>query len=128
MKFAFFTLGCKVNLFETQALTQLAAERGHEIVERGADALSFLPEGVYDDPRVTLRLDTEVVGMSAIERTVTLADAASCPLLLREPGSAGREIVESLFLSGGIQIAPAWESVSTLALIRAAQNGLGIAI
>ena len=26
------------------------------------------------------------------------------------------------------QIAPAWESVSTLALIRAAQNGLGIAI
>ena len=39
MKFAFFTLGCKVNLFETQALTQLAAERGHEIVERGADAV-----------------------------------------------------------------------------------------
>ena len=35
---------------------------------------------------------------------------------------------KSLFLSGGIQIAPAWESVSTLALIRAAQNGLGIAI
>ena len=64
----------------------------------------------------------------AANRTVTLADAASCPLLLREPGSAGREIVESLFLSGGIQIAPAWESVSTLALIRAAQNGLGIAI
>lgn len=56
----------------------------------------------------------------AANRTVTLADAASCPLLLREPGSAGREIVESLFLSGGIQIAPAWESVSTLALIRAA--------
>ena len=33
----------------------------------------------------------------AANRTVTLADAASCPLLLREPGSAGREIVESLF-------------------------------
>ena len=64
----------------------------------------------------------------AANRTVTLADAASYPLLLREPGSAGREIVESLFLSGGIQITPVWESVSTLALIRAAQNGLGIAI
>ena len=64
----------------------------------------------------------------AANRTVTLTDAASCPLLLREPGSAGREIVESLFLSGGIQITPVWESVSTLALIRAAQNGLGIAI
>ena len=39
MKFAFFTLGCKVNLFETQALQQLAQERGHEIVENGADAV-----------------------------------------------------------------------------------------
>ena len=39
MKFAFYTLGCKVNLFETQALTQLAEARGHEIVESGADAV-----------------------------------------------------------------------------------------
>ena len=39
MKFVFFTLGCKVNLFETQALTQLAASRGHEIVDRDADAV-----------------------------------------------------------------------------------------
>ena len=81
-----------------------------------------LVEGTVTHPEII----SEV--FSAANRTVTLADAASCPLLLREPGSAGREIVESLFLSGGIQIAPAWESVSTLALIRAAQNGLGIAI
>jgi len=39
MKFAFYTLGCKVNLFETQALTRLALERGHTIVERDADAV-----------------------------------------------------------------------------------------
>ena len=39
MKFAFYTLGCKVNLFETQALSQLAEVRGHEIVERDADAV-----------------------------------------------------------------------------------------
>ena len=39
MKFAFFTLGCKVNLFETQALEQLAQARGHTIVPRGADAV-----------------------------------------------------------------------------------------
>ncbi|WP_382737262.1 hypothetical protein [Agathobaculum butyriciproducens] len=39
MKFAFFTLGCKVNLFETQALSQLAQARGHEIVDKGADAV-----------------------------------------------------------------------------------------
>lgn len=39
MKFAFFTLGCKVNLFETQALEQLARARGHEIVAEDADAV-----------------------------------------------------------------------------------------
>lgn len=39
MKFAFYTLGCKVNLFETQALSQLAAARGHEIVKQDADAV-----------------------------------------------------------------------------------------
>lgn len=39
MNFAFFTLGCKVNLFETQALEQLARARGHEIVTKNADAV-----------------------------------------------------------------------------------------
>ena len=39
MKFVFFTLGCKVNLFETQALSQLAEARGHEIVDKDADAV-----------------------------------------------------------------------------------------
>ncbi len=39
MRFAFYALGCKVNLFETQALRQLCLERGHEIVEKAADAV-----------------------------------------------------------------------------------------
>lgn len=37
MKFRFFALGCKVNLFESEALARLAAARGHEIVASGAD-------------------------------------------------------------------------------------------
>ena len=32
MKAAFYTLGCKANQFETQALERLFAEKGHEIV------------------------------------------------------------------------------------------------
>ena len=32
MKFAFYTLGCKANQFDTQALEQFAVSRGHEIV------------------------------------------------------------------------------------------------
>ncbi len=65
----------------------------------------------------------------AANRTVTLADAASCPPPFTRTWAvpAGKSSKVS-FLSGGIQITPVWESVSTLALIRAAQNGLGIAI
>ena len=33
MKIAFYTLGCKANQFETQALERLFAEHGHEIVD-----------------------------------------------------------------------------------------------
>ena len=40
MKIAFYTLGCKVNQYETQALEQLFAARGHAVVpfEEAADA------------------------------------------------------------------------------------------
>lgn len=47
--------------------------------EVGAEALSFLPDGRYDDPRVTLRLDAEVVAMDAAARTVTLAGGEEIP-------------------------------------------------
>ena len=42
--------------------------------ERGAQALSFLPDGAYDDPRVELRLGAEVVAISPRQRVITLAD------------------------------------------------------
>ncbi len=41
--------------------------------EVGADALSFLPGGAYDDPRVTLVLGTAVEGFDTETRTVLLA-------------------------------------------------------
>ena len=31
MKFSFYTLGCKVNQYETQAMEQLLLSQGHEI-------------------------------------------------------------------------------------------------
>ena len=42
--------------------------------EVGAEALSFLPSGVYDDPRVTLRTSTSVVEIDTAAQTVMLAD------------------------------------------------------
>ena len=41
--------------------------------EVGAEALSFLPKGRYDDPRVTLRLNASVAAVSPKHRVVTLS-------------------------------------------------------
>jgi nitrite reductase (NADH) large subunit len=42
--------------------------------EVGADALSFLPGGAYDDPRVRLRLGTTVTGLDPATQSVLLDD------------------------------------------------------
>lgn len=60
------------------------------------------------------------------ERGVTLARAASFPLLLRERGSATRGFLEQLLLSRGITVQPVWESASTQALLAAVREGLGV--
>lgn len=38
MKVAFYTLGCKVNQYETQSIGEVLAKSGHEVVSRPADA------------------------------------------------------------------------------------------
>ncbi|GGR46736.1 nitrite reductase (NADH) large subunit [Nocardioides luteus] len=42
--------------------------------EVGAEALSFLPSGAYEDPRVTLRTSTSVIEIDPAAQTVMLAD------------------------------------------------------
>ena len=61
--------------------------------EVGAEALSYLPSGVYDDPRVTLRLNAEAVAVDAVAQTVTLASP---------DGDGGEEIAyDQLVLATG---------------------------
>ena len=38
MKVSFYTLGCKVNQYETQAMEHLLRDRGHEIVPPNGEA------------------------------------------------------------------------------------------
>ena len=42
MKFAFYTLGCKTNQYETQAMEQLLREQGHEIVAFDQEADGYI--------------------------------------------------------------------------------------
>ena len=42
MKFSFYTLGCKVNQYETQAMEQLLRDRGHEICHFDEDCDGYI--------------------------------------------------------------------------------------
>ncbi len=42
MRIGFYTLGCKVNQYETQAMEQLAARKGHEIVPFGEKCDAYI--------------------------------------------------------------------------------------
>lgn len=42
MKFAFYTLGCKVNQYETQAMEQLLAEKGHTVGSFDQDCQGYI--------------------------------------------------------------------------------------
>ena len=95
------------------------------LVEGGASHTEFTAEPFYSDRLCFIASPRHPL---AALPDVPLEKIAEYDLLLREPGSAGREIADSLFLSKGISISPAWESVSTQALLRAAENLLGIAI
>ena len=57
---------------------------------------------------------------------VTLEQVASYDFLLRERGSAGRNILEGLFTLRDIHLSPLWESSSTQAIITAVSGGIGI--
>jgi DNA-binding transcriptional LysR family regulator len=64
----------------------------------------------------------------AESKEVCLDDFLAQPLLLRERGSGTRELFQSAVTLLGKQFEPAWESVSTTALIRAVEAGNGVSV
>ena len=64
----------------------------------------------------------------AQQDALTLQQLVGGPLLLREPGSTAREVLEHACAEQGLALHPAWESVSTAALVQAAAQQLGVAI
>jgi DNA-binding transcriptional LysR family regulator len=49
-------------------------------------------------------------------------------LILRERGSGVRLLIDTVFRERGLEVRPVWESVSTGAIIRAVEAGLGVSI
>ena len=64
----------------------------------------------------------------AVRDEIELEDIKNEDLLLREKGSAGREICDGLFATNGIEVNILWESTSTQAIVRAVISGLGLSI
>ncbi len=64
----------------------------------------------------------------AQHKTIELSQLQSENLILREAGSAGREIFDGTMIAHGLKISPAWESTSTQSIVRAVQANLGISV
>ena len=59
---------------------------------------------------------------------ISLEQMAQYPFLMRDKGSAGREILDAFFSLKGITVKPVWESSSTRAIVGAVAQGLGVAV
>ena len=78
--------------------------------------------------------DDELVPICAInhpfaeQSNIELSQLCNESFIMRESGSAGREIFDSIMTTQNIEISPAWESTSTQAIVRAVGKNLGISI
>lgn len=64
----------------------------------------------------------------ADKENITLKELLRYDLLLREHGSGGRELFDSMLVTYDVSAAPVWESTSTGALIAAVAAGLGVSV
>lgn len=64
----------------------------------------------------------------AQKEKVTLFEMAQYPFLMREKGSAGRELLEASFSFMQVSVHPLWESASTQAIVKGVEAGFGVAV
>lgn len=95
-----------------------------------------LVEGAINDPNIIKHKyrDDELVMICGNDHPFACKDKIKPSslldetLILREPGSAGREIFDSMMTTQGLEVTPTWESISTQAIIRAVKAGIGISV
>ena len=64
----------------------------------------------------------------AKQASVTLSQLADYPFLMREKGSAGRELLDACFALQQLSVQPLLESSSTQAIVKGVAEGLGVAV
>ncbi|MBO6047700.1 MAG: LysR family transcriptional regulator [Erysipelotrichaceae bacterium] len=102
-----------------------------------ANELDFaLIEGIPQDQNIIIHpyMEDHLAVICPLEsnwsmgETISLNEFKHASFLLREPGSAAREVFDHEMEKAGIIITPSWVSMSTTALINAVINGLGISV
>ena len=101
------------------------------------NALDFaLIEGIPRDPRIIAEayMQDQLCVLCSPDKgwkqgqTISRDEFKKQRFLLREKGSGTRDVFDHVIAHAGIHIIPAWEAMSTSALINAAITGLGIAV
>ena len=92
----------------------------------GAVHSSYIVEHKFRDDELVMICGNNhpFAGKDDIDITELLKES----FILREAGSAGREIFDSTMTSYGLKVEPDWESTSTQAIVKAVQANLGISV
>lgn len=103
----------------------LQNELDFALIEGTVHRESIICEAYMDDELVIICSALHPFSKS---KAITMEQFISEPFLLREKGSGTRELFDNVLASQGFNVIPSWESTSTLALINAVINGLGLSI
>ena len=93
------------------------------LIEGSTSGENLVNEEFYQDSLILL-VPPESVILS--REKITLAELAEYPLLLREKGSACRNLLDHIFALHNIECTPLMESVSSHAIIQGVHEGIGI--
>lgn len=119
---------------DVRVIVEQSESLEHKIL---TNALDFaLTEGIPRDPRIIAQayMQDQLCVLCSPDKgwkqgqTISRDEFKKQRFLLREKGSGTRDVFDHVIAHAGIHIIPAWEAMSTSALINAAITGLGIAV
>lgn len=111
----------------TQAITEAVLERSIDVgLTEGLLPGEALDEEVLTHDEMVLITSTQ--HPLAQQRTASLADLRSYPLICREEGSGTREVLEAALARQGLRVEPAMSLGSTEAVKNAVLHGFGVAM
>lgn len=119
---------------EVQAIIDNSDTIEQNVIKNNIDLA--LIEGIIHSPYIksTYFKKDELVLICGLSHPLAVNEEVNIDMLnrenflLREKGSAGREICDGLFVEHGIDIKILWESSSTQAIIKGVTRGLGLSI